>query len=161
MEISTANPFTGSFDIRVIRTYYSEENLRKLFLKDADGKKYYEYEVDRGVAIWRNEPFMQHLLYNARPITLRLYLHIIYNLIKKDRDFIDLKVKDAQELLKIGRMAIYAGIEQLCEFKLLAPRKGRNVYWINPQLLFYGSRIDYMNEFAEENVIVVKNIGQK
>lgn len=156
MEILTENPFTGSYKIKTIRTYYNQDNLRKLLETNTDSKAYYEYETTERITVFPNKDFMDLLLTQAKPITLKLYVFILNNCLRKDYDFIELKVKDVQAYLGVSRMNLYKGIDELRSFRFMAPRKGRNVYWLNTELAFSGDRIKYLYNTAPDAVKIVK-----
>lgn len=156
MKILTENPFTGCYKVKTIRTYYNQDNLRKLLDTATDSKAFYEYELTEKVSIFSNKDFIEILLKQGKPITLKLYIFIINNVARKDQDFIELKVKDVQLYLGVSRMNLYKGIKELRSFRFLAPRKGRNVYWLNTELIFAGDRIKYLYEVAPESVKIVK-----
>lgn len=156
MDTTSSNPFTGSFNIRVIRKYHNEATLRQILIEGADKKPYYDIDLADRTSLYMNVHITEFLMHHAKPNTLKLYLHIIYRCLKKDQDYIDLKVKEIMELLQVSKNTVYAAVEQLCEFKVLSVRKGRNVYWINPELLFKGNRATYIDENAPECIKVAK-----
>jgi len=156
MDNISSNPFTGSFNIRVIRKYHNEATLRQILLEGANKKPYYDIDLGDRVSLYMNVYITEFLMQHAKPNTLKLYLHIIYRCLKKDQDFIDLKVKEIMEILGVSKNTVYTAVEQLCEFKVLAVRKGRNVYWINSELLFKGNRATYIDDNAPECVTIAK-----
>lgn len=160
MEILTENPFTGTYGIKTIRNYYNQDSLIKMLEKGTDSKSYYEYELSPKVSVYPNKDFVSLLLDQSKPATLKLYVYILNNCLKRDQDFIDLKVKDVQSILKVSRMTLYSAIDQLRSLRFIAPRKGRNVYWINTELLFMGNRIEYLYNSSPQSVKIVKTGSQ-
>lgn len=160
MEILTSNPFTGSYKVRAIRTYYNETNLKKLLESSTDSKEFYEYEIEPKVAVYPNVDFIDILLKEAKPITLRLYVYIINNSIKEDIDYVELDFKKVQSYLSTSRNNLYLAIDQLRDFRFIAPGKGRGNYWLNTHLAFRGSRIDYLNKVHSDSIKIVKTTSQ-
>ncbi len=156
-EIISENPFTGSYILRVIRTHliYNENHLKKLMeAEESNEKDYFDAEAHNKATVYENTTFAKQMLGTAKPNTLRLYFYIVSKL-SKDKDWINLRVNDIKAELGISRPTMYTAIEQLRDFRLLSPRKGRNVYWINTELLFNGNRIKYIQESAPGCVDIV------
>lgn len=155
MEPLSANPFAGTFIVKVARRYYDLNDAQRLMREDANEKDYYQYEVNEKTALYEDKDFISMLLSIAKPNTLRLYLFIVYKALRRDRDWIELQADKVQEYLGISRATLYMAIDQLREFRLLAPKKGRNVYWVNAQFIFNGSRVTYISEVAPNSILVV------
>lgn len=160
MEILTSNPFTGSYKVKIIRTYYNEDNLRKLLDTSTDSKAFYEYEIEPKVAVYPNADFIDILLNESKPITLRLYIYILNNCVKEDEDYIELDFKRVQAYMNTSRNNLYLAIDQLRDFRFIAPGKGRGNYWLNTHLAFKGNRVDYLNKVHSDSLKIVKTTSQ-
>jgi hypothetical protein len=89
-----------------------------------------------------------------KPVTLRLYLYIIYTL-KTDQDKIDLYFPDIKDRLVIGKTAFSEAINQLIALRIIAKSQGKKrsiTYDINPEILFNGNRGNYMKGVAPQKI---------
>ncbi|CAM6001137.1 unnamed protein product [Sphagnum balticum] len=160
-ELREMNPTNGWGNYEGALKFMSDIYQASLDYPDwTDSKAYYEFELEKKIAVYPNEDFMDILLNEAKPITMRLYVYIMHRCIRKDEDWIDLKVKDVQAYLKTSRNNLYTAIEQLRSFRFIAPRKGRNVYWINTHLIFNGNRVEYLNKVSPDCVSIAKTTSQ-
>lgn len=70
-----------------------------------------------------------------------MFLYIIYK-IPKNSDFITLKHSIVRKHLKISKPTIIASIKELIAANILH-RKSQSEYWINPDFLFNGDRVEF------------------
>lgn len=63
-----------------------------------------------------------------------------------DSDKIQLEVDKLSDLLKIHRSTVYLTIDRLIEAEFICRATRKNMYWINPYLLFKGNRVAHYPE---------------
>jgi len=80
------------------------------------------------------------ILYNIqKPNTHRLLFLILFNIQKND-DFIRLNNKLLCKALNLSRNTINQSIKELEQLNIIQKTNTKDYYWINPEILFYGSR---------------------
>jgi hypothetical protein len=147
----TSNPFTGTFDVNIIRTHIIERpNGYGITPED----HYFDVEQLSKTSIYKNMSVAILLCQKAKPVTSKLFLYILYELLKPNKDFILIDPKLTQSRLDISRASLYSAISELSDFKVITRKKGRNFYWINPEYIFNGNRIAYMEINAKERLII-------
>lgn len=71
--------------------------------------------------------------------TLRLYLLIIYNIQEKE-DYIRLNPTLITNKLQISKSTLRKSIAELSQLNIITKSPTKDFYFINPEILFYGSR---------------------
>lgn len=143
----TSNPFTGTFDVNIIRTHILHHN------EGVDD--YFDMEQVPRTSVFKSTEIAVLLCRIAKPVTSKLFLYIVYELLKSTKDYIDINPKLTQQRLDISRASLYTAIDQLEDFKIITRKRGRNLYWINTQYLFCGNRIAYMEVNAKDRLKIV------
>jgi len=145
------NPFTGTFDVSIVRTYVVESATSDYGFEP----QYFDVEQQSKTTLYKDTGLAILLCRDAKPATIKLFLYIAYELLKKDKDYIDLNAKQTQERLKLSKNTLYTAIGELELFKVLVRKKGRNQYWINTEYIFNGNRIAYLTQNAKESLKIV------
>lgn len=167
--ISSANPFIGQYEVPIIRTFivkkknsstsnyaYVPDDIDEDYQNpDNNTPGYYDVEQLQRTSLFKNDDVRDRICLNAKPTTMRLFLYIAYYLLKLDEDFVRLKPDLVQNALGISRNVLYLAIAELKTFRVLANGTKRNIYFINPEYLYNGRRIKYLEERMPSKLTIV------
>lgn len=145
--IVSENPFIGHYEVPIIRTFIIRRKPPTYgILIDENDKveEFYDIEQNQRSSLFKNKEFADKIILQAKPTTCKLFLYIVYYLLRLDQDFVNLKPNPIQEVLSISRNSLYLAIAELKTFRLIANGTKRNIYFINPEYIFNGNRIDYL-----------------
>lgn len=120
----------------------------------------YSYFVEKQghVTLYDNSELSRRLFMEAKPATVILFLYISRVLLKRDKDFIEIKPGATCEAINISLKTLYTAIHELTSYNVIMSKQGRNQYWINPEHLFSGNRIKYMNGIGPDHINVKAKI---
>ena len=66
-------------------------------------------------------------------------------------DIVRLSIQDLMKEFGIGsRSTIYRGISELLDKQFIVRKAGTDVYFINPSMIYKGSRVDWYNKIIED-----------
>ena len=92
--LKSSNPFTGTYILKIIRVHVETQSILR---SDGYGlqvsNQFYDIEQQNKVSVYEDE-ILNNLLYTeATPSTLKLYIYICNTLLKKNTDYIIMKLK--------------------------------------------------------------------
>jgi hypothetical protein len=93
---------------------------------------------------------------NCRELLIYIMNHLTY-----DSDKIQLIVDDLSEKLSIPRSTMYDSIDKLEEKQFIKRTGKRNMYWINPYLMFKGNRLSKYPEaisYTGKDTVIAERI---
>lgn len=149
---STANPFIGTFKINVVRTH--------VYDRDGQVLPHYDYETDNRATVYHDDQLSYKLCVEAKPVTVKLYLYMIYKSLAPDRDYIIIDPNKICTRLDISRRSLYVAIAELQDYRVMTKKRGRQQYWINPRYIFRGKRSVYMEIIAPLDINIIKHNEQ-
>ena len=138
------NPFLNSIKLTVYKSQTTILNNRnvdginKVVSKTVEDV---EWEKDPFVKIY-TENKIKNVYKHLNPISCKIVIYIQLNL-TKDTDVVELDVAKTMEFANIeSKTTYYKYIQELIDYAVIAKYKN-NKYWINPELLFNGNRIEF------------------
>jgi len=150
------NPFVQP-DVFKIRAIWKMETLVTSGTENAQsGSKTntqqlraYKFEKSPKVLLYTDNlfSFYPQLMSAAKDMIMYIAAYVQY-----DCDYIELNEEKYCTLMNVSRSTFYAAKKDLTN-RIIVPRmKRKNTYWINPQYLYRGSRMDkYPNSVVMEN----------
>lgn len=129
------NPFSINFKI------YTEYKITSDRVEEGSIKQitYSLVETDKKTSLYRADTFeiMRELSGNARLVFLYIATHIGWNSEK-----IELKPDKMIRECRTSKATYYRSIEELKTMSLIVQAsKRKDMYWVNPRILFHGNRI--------------------
>lgn len=156
MQKETINPFIVDYKLEVIRTF--DKYVRTKGPLPEEITTYYDFEIQEKTSLYKFVGDDHKVFKDLKSIGRDMLLYITYNLVK-GKDSIKLPFPTIEKSMGITRSTYYKGISQLVECNFIC-RKGSSEYWINPQLIFCGSRVDYFTEKGDEYLDIKKTNGK-
>jgi predicted transcriptional regulator len=151
------NPFLAGFKLNLVkvsesRTVTDVSELHKnegVILKYETINKTYHVEQQEKLTTLYKISYKNNVIFGELSSTSHsVLLYIMYNL-KKDTDFINLKIDILENLLKLTKPTIIKAFKELIDAAIITKRS-QSEYWINPHFIFNGNRIDYYNRECPE-----------
>lgn len=109
------------------------------------------------------EEFMKFFLSELNTIfdlssyALKVLIYIS-NAIKINEDKIYFSVKECTEQTKLSKVAVYYGLYELLENKLIARSTDPRIFFINPKIMFKGDRLVIIRDYFRKMEEGLKNI---
>lgn len=141
------NPFLASIKLTVYKSQTTMLNNRNV-----DGINKFVSKTIEDIE-WEKDPFIKvytqtkirNIYKLLNPISCKIVLYIQLNL-KKKTDYIELNTESVMEFTNIdSKTTYYKYIQELIENAVIAKYKN-GMYWINPELIFNGDRIEFYKE---------------
>lgn len=158
------NPFVINNPISVIQV-----NAKGTITKNAkDGVMYdgaiikstYYIDKQEKVQLYRHSvSFMDELLFgtlNSKGRDLYLY---VQNHLPKNQDYLELKISKITSSIGISRNSVVTAIKELKLAGIIAS-KAQSMYWINPEFIFNGNRVNFYREVGEQCLKTVNIINR-
>lgn len=156
------NPFIWDLQINVIRGREAEEfvskdsihasddtvNLREGYKTKEETYTYY-FDGEENCKVFRNES-AKTIIEGLSASQLQLFSYIILHL-GRNRDRIRLEMERCCEELQFGEKTFYRAVSALSRYAVIQRFK-KNIYWINPAILFNGNRI---KKYPEKVKVIV------
>lgn len=158
------NPFLWSFKLRVIKIKHSRNMVDAKHVNENEGiiteftkeDVNYMIEEQRKTSLYRL-PFIDNVIFteldgNGRSLLLYIAYHI-----QKDKDYINLKTETVCKAMNISRPTLIKAIHQLIDLGAISKRASRSEYWVNPQFIFNGNRIRFIQTVKSDCIEFVAN----
>ena len=150
----TMNPFSQELIIEVstrldpeakIKDEYGCEIPASSVIEKADSVKVYQSAANRDRAM------------NMSATAMRMFVFIVYELEDTD-DWVELDPEWYKQISGAGSRNMYKkGKEELVRYGYITPTEHKNIYWVNPSLMFAGNRIrKYPTKVLYKNVYTGK-----
>lgn len=147
------NPFLNHFELRCIKLIKQSNKVDVKHVHDNDGiitewtkeqteiiveeqKKCNVYRVTGADGI-----FFEELDNNGRSLFMYITFHLQFN-----RDYISLKSETVCSVLKCSRTTLHRAICQLADIGLITKKHSKYDYWVNPNYLYNGNRVNYISK---------------
>lgn len=163
-KIVEINPFVVNNPIKVLSVNSKgviADNPKDGVVYEGDilHRKYYIDQQKKTSVYRHNNDFMNDFLFNKLNSKGRdVYLYIIHHL-PENQDYMELRIEKIKSATGISRNSIVTALKELKVASLISP-KSRSMYWINPEFMFNGNRINYYRAIQEELVETVGNINR-
>lgn len=149
--------------LKISRTKYLAKSNTETTLGDVQINNAYTtlrdnvlVDKDTRVSVYKPTD-LRSLFCSFNGITLKLYMYIALSL-QKDCDEVKIDFSKFMELSNLrSKTSVYNAIAELQTYSIIQ-KKHKNVYWINPFLIFNGNRVAYFQTNFPEQIKVVATI---
>lgn len=164
VKVKEINPFVVNNPIRVV-----EVTTKKLLAKNVKDGIVYEggtfndtYYIDSAdkVNIYKHPVGMtdDFLFTKLNSKGRDLYLYIIHRL-PKNQDYMELKLKKVCASTKMSRNSVVTALKELKIASVITP-KSQSIYWINPEFMFNGNRVNFYRGEGEQCLETVGRVSR-
>lgn len=153
------NPFLINYELKIIEVYAeekfanTEDVIEGVIMKYKKETTVFQIEAQGKTSVY-NIPYIENILFKNLSNSGRdLLLYVIYNL-KKNEDFINLKLEKVCKECCFSRPTALKGLKDLQDNAILY-KKSQSEYWVNPHYIFNGNRINYLQKNCMDCIKIV------
>jgi predicted transcriptional regulator len=166
-EDKAVNPFLNHFELRCIKLIKQANKVDAKHIHENEGiitqwtKEETEIiiEEQKKCNVYRitgaDNIFFDELDNNGRSLFMYITMHLQFN-----RDYISLKSETVCKVLKCSRTTLHRAIVQLADIGLITKKMSKYDYWVNPNYLYNGNRVNYiakMQSVSNSSLQIVAN----
>lgn len=165
------NPFTNGIMLplkkKKIGTKFIDQTDDSGVIRTTEVAEFTEVDEEEFIKIYTKQ---MKGLFELTPSTYRL-MQVIFAQVQKmpGRDTIYLNLRIAQEYFtmtgqkSVSKPTFHRSIKELCEKKIIASSLDRNLYFINPTIIFNGDRVRFVKEVRKKRSkhAVLEEAGQQ
>lgn len=164
MNDKAINPFLYTWKLRVIKIKHSRNMVDAKHVNENEGiiteftkeDVNYMIEEQKKASLYRL-PYIDNVMFteldgNGRSLLLYIAYHI-----QRNQDYINLHTERTCKAMGISRPTLIKAIGQLIDIGVVSKRKKQSEYWVNPQFIFNGNRIKFIEVVKSDCLEVVAN----
>lgn len=162
-EVFEINPFIVNNPIEVVAlpkkvAINNSDDLASPIDKLLDSHYLHDAQDKTNVYRWGKRAMYEIIFGRLTDKSRSLFLYIMYS-INKNEDFINLSAKKVGLDIGMSKRTLVDALKELKSNQVIT-MKSRSVYWVNPNYIFNGNRIEYYRNISNSNVLV-KSIIRK
>lgn len=115
----------------------------------------YCIDVQDRTIVYHNEDILNTLFKNLKNSGRDLLLYVLYK-IPKDKDVISLKLDLLCQILGTSKPTLISAIKQLIKEEIIAKTENQSNYWVNPEHIFRGNRVDFYEKNYPDYIEIIK-----